>query len=411
MKSDLDAIMQANQTDALLVVGPAKHNPYMVYLTGGGHLTMADLLKKRGEEPILFCSPMERDEAAHTGLSTRSYSDYPWKELFAEAGGDRLKAMALRYRRMFQDAGITSGRVALYGQTDLGSGYALIQAVQELMPELEFTGFQPENVLLRAMMTKDPEEIERIRRMGEVTTRVVQKTADYLTGHTVRDEMLVHTDGTPLKLGEVKSQINLWLAEHGVENPEDTIFSIGRDAGVPHSSGNPEDLMRLGQTIVFDIFPCEAGGGYFYDFTRTWCLGYAPEEAQQLYDQVHSVYDQLIAELKVNERFSTYQERTCELFEAMGHPSVGSDPGTNEGYVHSIGHGVGLHIHEQPFSGPTAGPQEILAPGAVFTIEPGLYYPERGLGVRLEDTYYVTPEGSFKRFVDFPMDLVLPVKR
>ena len=51
MKSDLDAIMQANDIDVLLVVGPAQHNPAMFYLTGGGHITGADLFKKRGAPP------------------------------------------------------------------------------------------------------------------------------------------------------------------------------------------------------------------------------------------------------------------------------------------------------------------------------------------------------------------------
>ena len=89
---------------------------------------------------------------------------------------------------------------------------------------------------------------------------------------------MVKPNGDPLTIRDVKQRINLWLSERGAENPEDTIFAIGRDAGVPHSSGNPMTSLRLGQTIVFDIYPCEAGGGYFYDFTRTWCLGYAPDE-------------------------------------------------------------------------------------------------------------------------------------
>ncbi len=52
----------------------------------------------------------------------------------------------------------------------------------------------------------------------------------------------------------------------------------------------------------------------------------------------------------------------------------------------------------------------MLMPGSVFTIEPGLYYPEQGMGVRLEDTYFVSPQGGFEKFADFPMDLVLPIK-
>ena len=64
-------------------------------------------------------------------------------------------------------------------------------------------------------------------------------------------------------LDDMKGKINLWLAERGVEPAEGFIFAIGRDAGVPHSTGNPTDLMRLGQTIVFDIYPAEQGRRIF----------------------------------------------------------------------------------------------------------------------------------------------------
>ncbi len=410
MKTDIDAFMQANQVDALLVVGPAQHNPYMVYLTGGGHVTHADLIKKRGETGVLFHGPMERDEAAKTGLVTRSYSNYPYMQLLREAGGNRLQATALRYKRMFEDVGLCAGRVALYGTSDLGSGYALMDAFQKLMPEIELVGYQEDNILLNAMMTKGPEEIERIRQMGKITTRVVGNTADFLTGCPVRNEVLIRPDGQPLTIGDVKSQINLWLAEYGAENPESTIFAIGRDAGVPHSGGNPEASLALGQTIVFDIFPCEAGGGYFYDFTRTWCLGYAPDDALALYSQVRSVFDQILSELEINQPFNKYQVRTCELFEAMGHPTVLHHPETEQGYVHSLGHGVGLHVHEMPFCGPSSRPNEILAPGVVVAVEPGLYYPERNLGVRLENTFVAREDQRFEALAEFPLDLVLPVK-
>ncbi|MEN4041781.1 MAG: M24 family metallopeptidase [Anaerolineaceae bacterium] len=409
MKTDLDALMQAENIDALLVTGPVRHNPYMFYLTGGGHITQADVIKKRGETTVLFHGAMERDEAAKTGLVTRSYSKYPMVELLNEMGGSRLGAAALRYKRMLADVGVTAGRVALYGRTDLGSGYATMLKLQELAPEIEFVGVTGESIIMRAMATKDLSEIERIRQVGKITTKVVGQVADFLTGQRVKDGFLVWPDGRPIMLGEVKRKINLWLMENGAENPEDTIFAIGRDAGVPHSSGNPGDFLRLGQTIVFDIFPCEAGGGYFYDFTRTWCLGFAPDEVCLLYEDVHHVFKQIMQELEVGKPFSHYQERACHMFEALGHPTIMSAPETEIGYVHSLGHGLGLHVHESPASGLSASPKDILEPGSVITIEPGLYYPDRGMGVRLENTVAVMPDGIFETLADYPLDLVLPV--
>lgn len=410
MKTDLDRLMEANNIDVLLVTGAGQQNPAMVYLTGRRHLTQADLIKKRGEEPVLFHGPMERDEAGRSGLKTISYSRYPMAELLKEAGGNRTQVQVIRYQRMLADLGIYSGQVMLYGVSDAGSAYSLFSALEKAMPGLVISGDMDEAVLAEARVTKGPDEIEAIRRMSKVTTAVVAETADFLCSHAVKEGRLVKTNGLPLTIGEVKGKINYWLAERGAENPEGTIFAIGRDAGVPHSAGNPEDELRLGQTIVFDIFPCEAGGGYFYDFTRTWCLGYAPDEALALYEQVHAVYTQMVGAFKVNTPCAQYQRQTCELFEAQGHPTVFSQPETEKGYVHSLGHGVGLNIHERPWFSSKAGANELILPGSVFTAEPGLYYPERRLGVRLEDTLWVTPDGQVEVIAPYPLDLVLPVR-
>jgi Xaa-Pro aminopeptidase len=411
MKTDLDRLMQERDLDAILVTGPAQHNPAMHYLTGGGHMTSADLIKPRGADPVLYYNPMEREEAAASGLKTKNLVDYDWKELMKQADGDSSKARALRYQAMLAEQGITAGRVSVYGRGEVGINFAVFTALQSAMPDLEIVGEDALNsLMLAAMATKDAAEIERIREMGKITTAVVGQVADFLSSHKAKEEVLVKADGGPLTIGEVKSKINLWLAEKGVENPHGTIFAIGRDAGIPHSSGTPTDVIALGKTIVFDIFPCEAGGGYHYDFTRTWCLGYAPDEAQALYDDVYAVYQKVMGELKVNEPFKDYQRLTCELYEAQGHPTTKDDPTIQEGYVHSLGHGLGLHVHETPWSGTGASEKDILAPGVVVTIEPGLYYPSKGMGCRLEDTIAVMPDGNFEILAEFPLDLVLPVK-
>ncbi len=410
MKTDLDSLMEKHEIDALLITGPAQHNPPMYYMTGGEHLTHADLVKKRGEGAVLFHSSMERDGAAQTGLAPRNLDEYRLVDLIKESNGDVVKAVVKRYQKMLSDLDFTTGRMAIYGERDAGEAYAIFSGLQEAMPGLTILGGAGDSVLLQARATKDTDEVERIRRMGQITTQVVGNVADYLSSHRAKSDLLVKPDGEPLTIGEVKSRIDLWLAELGAENPNGVIFAMGRDAGVPHNSGNPADVLRLGETIIFDIYPCEPGGGYFYDFTRTWCLGYATDEALQLYEDVYSVYHQVMSELKVGEHCPIYQRRTCDLFEAKGHPHIQNDPQTQEGYVHSLGHGLGLNVHERPWFGVTAGPEDRLNPGSVFTIEPGLYYPERGLGVRLENTVWVRPDGEMEVLAEYPLDLVLPVK-
>jgi Xaa-Pro aminopeptidase len=413
MKLDLDALMQSRDLDALLVFGDAEHNPPMYYFVGGGHVSDALLIKKAGKEPVLFYNDMERDEAAKSGLKTVSFNEFPISEFVEQANGDRLLANALRFKKLLEQYGLSTGRVALYGKVEFSNLFGIMMKLTQLMPQVEFIGDGMGNsTLLYAMETKDDLEVARIRQMGTITTTVVKMVQEYLTSCDVReDEVLLKEDGTPLTIGDVKGKIALWLAERGAVSVEGLIFAIGRDAGVPHSVGDSQDLITLGKTIVFDIFPAEQGGGYFYDFTRTWSLGYATPEAQALYDQVQEIYNKVIENLDLNASFIEYQRMTCEYFESKGHKTQLSTTAPLDGYVHSLGHGVGLNIHERPGSRLTADADNILKPGVVITIEPGLYYPEKGMGVRIEDTYWIRPDGKIELLAEYPYDFVLPMKK
>ena len=412
MKSDIDGMMKTRNLDAIIVFGNAEHNPPMTYLTGGGHVSHATLIKKRDEQAILFFGDMERDEAAKSGLRLIPYSKYGFDELSKKANRDGLLAGAYRCELMLNDAGINSGRVGVYGTYDLSAVFGMLSHLQKLFPQIEFVGeAREDSIFMRIMETKDESEVARIRKMGKITTNVVARVADFLTSCNVNaDEVLLKEDGSLLTVGDVHSKIRLWVAEQGAELPSGFIFAIGRDAGVPHSAGTPSDLMRLGQTIVFDIYPAEAGGGYYYDFTRTWSLGYATPEAQELYDQVREIFEKLSENFDLNAPFKNYQQMTCEYFESKGHKTPLHTKSPVEGYVHGLGHGVGLNIHERPFSSLLNGDDHRLVPGVVITSEPGLYYPEIGMGFRIEDTLWVRPDGKMETLADYPYDFVLPMK-
>ena len=402
MKSDLDALMKSNNLDALIVFGNAEHNPPMYYFTGGGHVHNAVLFKKLDEPAVLYCGAMERDEAAKSGLKVISTRRGVFEE-FREI-----------VKTIFESAGLASGRVALYGTLDVGSTIALLNVLKSVVPDVEFVGeWKNDSLILYAMETKDETEVDRIKRMGKITTDVVAQVKEYLTACDVRDdEVLLNEYGAPLTVGDVHAKIRLWVSERGAELPSGFIFAIGRDAGVPHSAGNPDDLVKLGQTIVFDIYPAEKGGGYYYDFTRTWSLGYATPEAQKLYDEVKDVYDKVIENVDLNASFKDYQILVCEEFSKNGHnTSIHSDGVLTEGYVHSLGHGLGLNIHERPWSRHTVSDDNRLKAGVVVTIEPGLYYPEKGMGFRIEDSYWMHPDGKFELLAEYPYDFVLPMKK
>ena len=229
MKSDIDRLMEEAGLDALLVLGPTSYNPNMVYFTGRIHLTSGYLIKKRGQDPILFHQSMERDEAASTGFETKDLGDYDLNELMKESAGDRRGAAVLRYARVFDEFEV-QGRVGLYGKVELGPDLGTLRRVEDALPNVEFVGeLEPVSVLAKARATKDADEVERIRQMGQITTAVVADVAGFLTAHRHSNGHLVNREGEVLTIGEVKRRINLWLAMRGAENPEGT--AVRRETG------------------------------------------------------------------------------------------------------------------------------------------------------------------------------------
>jgi len=405
MKQDMDRLMEERGLDTILVAGKVHGNPAMYYMTNGAGLIGGRVLKKRGEEPVLLCSPIEREEAAASGLTIVNISKYDFVSILREAD-NRLAAIVALYRRIFADLGV-SGRVGFYGLMDRGSAWVMLNALDAQLEDIEVYGDFDVTLIDAARATKDPAEAERIREVGRRTCAIVSRTVEFLKSHRVQDEMLVQADGAPLTIGRVHEEINWFIAEERLEDPEGFIFAIGRDAGVPHSKGRPDDVVALGKTIVFDIFPCEAGGGYFFDMTRTFCLGYAPPEVEKAYREVHECVESLVEAYEVGTETRRYQQMTCEFFESRGHPTIASDTKTEAGYVHTVGHGLGLAIHEEPRFGDVPTNADVLRPGHVFTCEPGLYYPERGFGIRIEDVIWIDPDGMVHNLTDFPKELVV----
>jgi Xaa-Pro aminopeptidase len=304
-----------------------------------------------------------------------------------------------------------AGRIQVTGLADAGEAYDDLRRLERRLPGLTIVGFdRKESPILRARATKDRQEVERIRRMGEITLEVVGRVAEFLTSHTVKDGLLTDRAGRRLTVGDVKRRIDLWLMQLGAENPEGTIFAIGAEAGVPHNAGSPDQPIPAGRPIIFDIFPAEAGGGYFYDFTRTWCLGHAPEAVAAAHADVVEAYAVAMRRARAGSNGPDVQKAVCEFFEARGHPTVLTDPAARQGYLHAIGHGLGLEVHERPGFRLSGEPPETLEVGHVITIEPGLYYPERGFGVRVEDTVWIGPDGP-QVLGSYPFDLVLPLRR
>ena len=409
MKSDLPGLMLEQNLDALMVIGPdglGAANTAFTYFTGASRVTNGTVIVKRNGETHLVHSPMERDEAAKTGLQLVSSANYKMAQIVQQCKGDRLAARVEYTRRLFKDLGV-AGRVGFYGADAVGSSFAYLAALSaeqfiEVVAEYE------NDVLSRARKTKDAREVEYIRASCQATEVVIGATRDFLRGQRVVNETLLQANGAPLTIGDVKAFIRREEAALGLDDPG-CIFAIGRDAGVPHSSGALSDPIRLGQTIVFDIFP-RLGNGYYADITRTWCLGYATDEVLQAYELVMKVHDDAAAAFDTQRMTYEYQDMACDTFEAHGHRTIRQDLSVTNGYVHGLGHSFGLDIHEPPSMG-LRGVRldEPMQIGTVITNEPGLYYPDRGWGIRVEDDYWCNPQGQFECLTTFDRSLVVPM--
>ena len=105
-----------------------------------------------------------------------------------------------------------------------------------------------------------------------------------------------------------------------------------------------------------------------------------------------------------------YADMTCDHFESLGYPTLRTDTRTEKGYVHSLGHGLGLELHERPRVSHITREPDILQPGFVFTVEPGLYFPKDEIGVRIEDVVVVWENGTIENLTTIPTDILVPLK-
>ena len=304
MKKQIQALMAQKKLDAILISGSREHNPFLTYFVGDAFFTQADVLVMKDREPLLFYRVMERDTAALTSLKGVCYSDLEVSRYRDCTERTNTLLAALKY------AGVTSGRIALCGRVEFNTAFQTLQQLQNKLPELEFVGGAGDEILNEARYTKDPEEIEMIRHMCSIVTTVVGRVEDHIKSKYLHDGVLMDDDGTPVTIGKIKALINLWLGELGAENPEGTIFSQGRDAGVPHNQGNDDEPLMAGKSIVYDFFPCGMGGGYFGDFTRTWCIGWAPDEVKVAYAEVKEIHDLLAEKARPNMKFKDLQQMT-----------------------------------------------------------------------------------------------------
>jgi Xaa-Pro aminopeptidase len=167
--------------------------------------------------------------------------------------------------------------------------------------------------------------------------------------------------------------------QHGADGTAfETIAASGPNSALPHARPSAREI-AAGDLITFDFGAAVAG--YCADITRTVVVGPASPRQKHLYEAVRQIQSDGVAAMRAGARCSDIDAAAKQAIAAAGY---GEYP------THSLGHGVGLAIHEAPAMRP--GSDDILAPGHVVTVEPGIYIPGFG-GVRIEDTVVIEEQG------------------
>jgi len=403
MRADIDTLLGERGLDAAVVVKTESPNSTFTYLTGPGrHLSVGLLVWRRGRGGHLVHSMMERDGAGATGFELSTFGERSYRTIL-ESEPTPGAAYARFLDEVTRDLGVT-GRILVEGTGPIGHFHHILRRLAERRPDLEIVEDGDPSLFLMARLSKDEQEVDEVRKVGAVCARAYGRVREII-GAGRLDGTKLRDDGGFVTIGRIRNEIRRVFFDAGLLEPEGNVVAMGRDAGVPHNIGNDDDVLLEGAPIVIDLFPAQAGGGYFFDVTRTYCVGRAGDELRRVHQCVYDSLRDALDAFEPGAPARQYQDRVCAFFEKHGHRTTRQDDTLHEGYIHGLGHGIGLDVHERPnLGGPATNPDR-LVPGSLFTVEPGLYYPSRGLGVRLEDIVYARPDGTFENLTNIPYDL------
>ncbi len=251
------------------------------------------------------------------------------------------------------------GRIGFEADAVTYSGYEALKAGGlDLLPR--------SGLVEQLRRVKDDGELALIRRAGEITSAAFERLADErFTGRTERD---------------LAWRMNELLHELGADEPAfPTIVAAGANGATPHAHAGDREL-EPGQTVVIDA--AAAVDGYAADCTRTFATGELPDELKQAYDVCLEAQGAGLAAVRAG---VSGQEADAAARDRIAAAGFG------KAFGHGLGHGVGMLVHEAPTLRPES--EDVLEPGNVVTVEPGIYLSGRG-GIRIEDLVVVREDGA-----------------
>ena len=248
---------------------------------------------------------------------------------------------------------------------------------------------------------KSPAELAGIRRAQRAAEAGMAAAEELIRG-AEREDGRLHRDGEPLTAEQVRAAIRAACAALGAPAPPG-IMVVSALSGGGHDPGSgplPADL-----PITIDLWPRDEETGVWADMTRTFVAGEVTAEVAALRDVVREALEAARAAARPGITGRALYDVAAEVVERAGHPTQRTrTPGETltRGFYFSLGHGVGLEVHEPPGLG-LAGDDTLVA-GDVIAIEPGIEGIEGIGGVRFEDLLLITEQGS-ETLTRYPYDL------
>jgi Xaa-Pro aminopeptidase len=272
----------------------------------------------------------------------------------------------------------------------------------ELGDHLRANGIQisaDRDLFVSRRRVKNEAELAGIRRAQHAAEAAMTAASDLLR-LAERDNGQLMLDGETLTCERLKLAVEQAFTANAAFADE-FIVSHGAQTAVGHDMGSGP--IAPDEPVCLDLFPRDRESGCFADMTRTFVVGEPSDELREYHRLCREALDISVAAVRPGIAGSELNRICCEVFEEHGFRTLLSkQPGEvlKDGFYHSLGHGVGLEVHEQPTLG--RGPGELVA-GDVIAVEPGLYRSGYG-GCRLEDIVLVTDDGA-EVLTEYPYDL------
>ena len=372
-------------------------------------LVYADSLRSpemRHEVPVSVPDPFlyaERDGRRHVVASSyelvRIAEVAPDLDLvpLEDLGLDELYAQGLPRDQVELEIALRAARRFEIAQAAVPPTFPL-----ELADHLRSNGIEvaaDRELFVARRRVKNQAELAGIRRALRGAEAAMAAARELLRASEPHDGTVL-LDGEPLTCERIKLAVEQVFSEHGVFADE-FIVSHGPQTAVGHDTGS--GAIAPGEPVCLDLFPRDRESGCYADMTRVYVVGEPSEELLEYHRLCREALDRSVAAVKPGVEGKDLYRMSCEFFEEHGFPTLLSKPPgevLKDGFYHSLGHGVGLEVHEQPNLG--RGPGELVS-GDVIAVEPGLYRDGFG-GIRLEDLVLVTESGS-ETLTEYPYDL------